>query len=301
MKAFPHAKINVGLFVTGHWEPGTKDVMLQSRPDQRSAKRPADTPLYHEIESILLPVSLYDTLEVTISPDKHTHLLASGIPIPGKASSNLCFLAYELLRNKFPDLPPVNIHLHKQIPPGSGLGGGSSDAAHTLMLLNKLFRLQLSEQDMLGFAASLGSDCPFFLQKNPMWVKGRGETGDPITMKALDKLQVLIVVPPLQISTAWAYGKIAPKKPGTSLEVLARLPVYQWQGKMQNHFEEVVFSSFPELKDLRNTLSEKGATYSSLTGTGSAVYGLFPSAPPADEIQKMYPEYHVFITSPGVC
>ncbi len=299
MKSRPHAKINLGLYVTGRWYPGESSI--SSSGASHSASGRETTSSYHEIESILLPVDLSDTLEVTPSASSDTRLFTSGIPIPGKASSNLCITAYELLRRAYRNIPAVDIYLHKRIPPGSGLGGGSSNAAHMLMLLNRLFQLEIDDKKMSHLAASIGSDSPFFLQKGIMLAKGRGEVLSHINIKGIEWMKMVIVVPPLHISTKWAYSKIIPEHPVRSLQTLSQLPVTKWQGAINNRFEEVVFAQHPQLRAIKNSLLDKGAVYSSLSGTGSGVYGLFSSSPPVQDIRDTHPDCQVFNTSPGVC
>jgi len=302
MKVHPHAKINIGLQVVGKW--GGKeaaDTSFQNQPESGLIPEPDPAAGYHEIETILVPVSLSDTLEVNPSPAGKTTLSVSGVPIPGEVSSNLCLLAYERLKSSFPDLPAVSIRLHKRIPPGAGLGGGSSDAAHMLTVLNHMFRLGLSTRQLTQFAEDIGSDCPFFLRKSAMLATGRGHTLTGIQLTELERFNILIVVPPLHISTSWAYGRITPKRPGQSLRDLSQLPVAGWQSSIKNRFEEVLFEHYPQLQTIRDTLLDHGAVYSSLSGTGSAVYGLFPSSPPVYRIRKKFPGAGVFITSKAVC
>jgi 4-diphosphocytidyl-2-C-methyl-D-erythritol kinase len=254
MLAFPNCKINLGLNITG------------KRPDG-----------FHNIESIFYPVNLCDILEIIPDPAKGSRgvdFTSSGISIPGNDSSNLCVRAYELLNKHF-KLPAVRMHLHKIIPIGSGLGGGSADGAFTLKLLNNMFGLQQTEQQLEHFAALLGSDCPFFIKNKPAYVHGRGEFTEPVDLE-LENLQLIIVYPGINISTTQAFSKVVPGGVATvNLKNIIKKPVSQWKGKMINDFEAPLFDPFPGLEKIKDLLYENGAIYASMSGSGSALYGLF--------------------------
>ena len=257
MVTFPPAKINLGLRI------------LRKRPDG-----------YHDLESCLVPVGWRDLLEV-MEADVFS-FQASGLPIPGDAQHNLCIRAYQLLQRDF-SVPPVQVYLHKIIPMGAGLGGGSSDAAHTLMLLNDLFELSLDAAALENYAAQLGSDCPFFIQNQLRMAYGTGTTLEDITL-ALSGKQAVLVYPTIAITTAEAYANVHPQERDTSLkEQLETLPMADWKNHIGNDFEESVFRKHPTLATIKEELYAAGAIYASLSGSGSTVYGLFEEsiAPPA--------------------
>ena len=250
MITFPNAKINIGLAVTG------------KRPDG-----------FHTIETVMVPVKMNDILEIIVSPNKDFSFSFSGIPLPGHYTENLVFKAYQLMQKDF-NLPEVHIHLHKIIPPGAGLGGGSSDAAFALKLLNQLFNLGLPESSMKDYAVKIGSDCTFFIQNQTALATGKGEILELMNID-LDNHSVVIVKPDIHISTAMAYSWIKPAVPKSPLAQLIKLPVNEWKGNLINDFEPEVIRRFPIIREIRDQLYEKGAAYSSFTGSGAAVYGLF--------------------------
>ncbi|MDR2358513.1 MAG: 4-(cytidine 5'-diphospho)-2-C-methyl-D-erythritol kinase [Prevotellaceae bacterium] len=250
MLLFPSAKINIGLHVT--------------------AKRPDG---FHEIETLFYPVaSLHDVLEVT--PSDRLAIRLSGLPVAGAPEDNLCMKAYRLLQARF-DLPPVAIYLHKAIPPGAGLGGGSSDATATLLALNELFSLQLSAGQLFHYAVQLGSDCAFFLHREPMLATGRGEVLTPLPSLHLQPFRIVIETPPVFSSTAEAYAGITPRTPSLPLASLLAQPAGQWKGTVVNDFEASVFARFPLLAQIKQRLYDDGAIYAAMSGSGSAIFGLF--------------------------
>ncbi|ULQ53753.1 4-(cytidine 5'-diphospho)-2-C-methyl-D-erythritol kinase [Flavihumibacter fluvii] len=253
MIVFPNAKINLGL--------------------QVSAKRPDG---FHNIASILYPIACSDVLEAVRSD--HFSFSSSGLPIDASAENNLCYKAYFLLQKEF-DLPPVSIHLHKIIPMGAGLGGGSGDGAFTLMLMNQLFQLRLNDEALRRYALDLGSDCPFFILNKPAYATGRGEILEPLEIPALKGKKILLVNPGLHISTGWAFGQLAPQKEHRKLPELILEPLNEWKGKLQNDFEPVVFKSYPQLREIQETLYNSGAIFAGMTGTGSTLFGIFDQLP----------------------
>lgn len=248
MISFPHAKINLGLYVT------------QKRSDG-----------FHNILSCLYPISWSDALEIL--PAEEFHYSASGLFIPGDTKDNLCIKAYQLLRKKF-DLPPIQMHLHKVIPMGAGLGGGSSDAAFALKSLNSLFKLSLTNQELMDFAASLGSDCPFFIEGQPVMASGTGNTFAPIKL-SLQGYNLVIVNPGIPISTIEAYAEIRPKPLNFDLSEILMLPIIEWEGKLINDFEPIIFEKYPEIAAIKHKLYADGAEYASMSGSGSSVFGFF--------------------------
>ncbi|MFA5443405.1 MAG: 4-(cytidine 5'-diphospho)-2-C-methyl-D-erythritol kinase [Bacteroidales bacterium] len=252
---YPYSKINVGLHVLGKRADG-----------------------YHDIETLFVPHKLCDILEIIDSQrsDKDVRLFLYGLPLPGAESENLCVKTYRLIVRDF-NLSPVDIHLYKQIPPGTGMGGGSSDAAFCIQLLDKHFSLGLSPGQMHHYALQLGSDVPFFLQNAPFKSYLAMGRGDVLTPFAPDLTQYRIEVrfPPVSVSTAMAYENLSLKKHNTSLKDLLMQPVDSWKYIIENDFEETVFEKHPQIEQYKTALYREGAVYASMTGSGSAVFGLF--------------------------
>ncbi|MBL0049159.1 MAG: 4-(cytidine 5'-diphospho)-2-C-methyl-D-erythritol kinase [Bacteroidetes bacterium] len=253
MIVFPNAKINLGLNI------------VEKRSDG-----------FHNIETVFYPIGLSDVLEVLEykgKSKKQVQFKSTGIPIPGKGSENLCVKAYHLLAKQY-DLPPIKIHLHKIIPIGAGLGGGSADAAFFLKALNTVFELNLSFGELHHYARQLGSDCSFFISNQPVFAEGKGDEMEHINVNLKDKYLVLIK-PPIHISTKEAYANVKPQKPAQSLEKLILKPINTWKNAVHNQFEDSVFPQFPEVKVIKEKLYAAGAEYAAMSGSGSAVYGLF--------------------------
>ena len=247
MIVFPNCKINLGLNIIRRREDG-----------------------YHDLETVFLPIPFTDVLEI-ISSDK-TELAVTGLPV--NANDNLCSRAYYLLQKDFPDLPPIKMHLHKVIPLGAGLGGGSSDAAFTLQLLNEMFKLNLKTEELIDYALQLGSDCPFFIINKPCFATGRGEILQPINID-LTNYKILIVNPAIHIDTKWAFSKVIPQEQKISIKDIITQPIESWKDQLQNDFESAVFAAYPEIKKIKNDLYDQGAVYASLSGSGSNVFGIF--------------------------
>lgn len=263
MISFANAKINIGLNIVGKRSDG-----------------------YHLLESVLYPFPLYDIIEMTRSKGggEGASLAITGIPLPVEAN-NLCLEAYYLLRRRF-DLPPVHFHLHKQIPYGAGLGGGSSDAATVLKMLNESFSLGLSEAQLEKEAAKLGADCPFFIRNRPCYAQGIGTDLSPISMD-LSAMFIALVKPPVHISTKEAYQNISPRVTLEDLRRILDLPVQDWKYYVKNDFEDNVFEKYPVVRDVKLALYEKGAMYASMTGSGAAVYGIFQKPVDLFEIEAL--------------
>ncbi len=257
MLQFPNAKINLGLAVT--------------------AKRPDG---FHNLQSCFYPVKWCDALEIL--PAEEDSFTMSGLPVPGSAESNLILKAYTLLKADY-NLPPVHMHLHKVIPMGAGLGGGSSDAAFALKMLNELFELKLSSEDLQNYSRKLGSDCAFFIDNKPVMAVEKGDVFQPIALD-LSGYSCVIVYPGLHITTAEAYGNIVPKPLEYDMEQLLLQDVSSWKKPLKNDFEEALFPKYPALPLIKEQLYEAGAVYTSMTGSGSAVYGLFKGEVPANLI-----------------
>lgn len=245
---FPHCKINLGLNVLSKREDG-----------------------FHHIETCFYPVPQTDILEII--PVDEFSFSVSGIKVPGDGADNLCVKAFQLLKKDF-GIGNVKIHLHKIIPMGAGLGGGSSDAAFTLRLLNTLFDLKISMERLLDYASRLGSDCPFFIADQPMIGRGRGEILSP-ALVSLKGYQVILVKPGISISTAEAYADVSPKLVAFPIEKTLALPVKEWKGKLKNVFEKSVFEKHPLIAQLKEQMYSLGAGYASMSGSGSCVFGIF--------------------------
>ena len=274
MICFPTCKINLGLRITNKRADG-----------------------FHALETVFFPISIKDALEIIIEPDTNAAPItftSSGLAINGDPSDNLCFKAYGLLKKDYPTIPNIKMHLHKTIPMGAGLGGGSADGAFTLVALNQLFNLQLSVDKLMQYALTLGSDCPFFIINTPAFATGRGEILKPINVN-LDGYRIVIVNPGIAISTKLAFSLITPKVPDTNMEAIICEPVTLWKEKLINDFEQPIFNSFPELANIKETLYQKGAVYASMTGTGSTVYGIFPTSM-MDTLSFNFPT-HFFIAT----
>ena len=252
MISFPTCKINLGLNI------------LSKRKDG-----------YHEINSLMLPIPVKDVLEIV--PAQTFEFTQSGLPIPGRLEDNLIFKAYEMMKEEF-DLPPVKIHLYKNIPMGGGLGGGSSNGAYTLKALNTLFDLNLSTADLQERAAQLGSDCPFFIKNEPQIAKGRGEILTPHSIDLKGKY-LLLVNDGTHISTAEAYGRVHPITPTILLENILNSPIETWKNDLINDFEGPTLVDYPQLAKIKQELYELGAFYAAMTGSGSTLYGVFDTAP----------------------
>jgi 4-diphosphocytidyl-2-C-methyl-D-erythritol kinase len=207
------------------------------------------------------------------SPDGKQEFSASGIEIPGNPDQNLCLKAWQVLQQMF-KLPAVKIHLHKAIPAGAGLGGGSSDAAFMIKLANQEFGLNLSVAQMQDFAVKIGSDCPFFIENKPVFAFEKGDRFIPV-ISSLSGYFVVIVKPEIHINTAGAYAGIIPKLPAVSVEEIIESPVEYWKDMLVNDFEEPAIINNPSIGTIKNELYRQGAVYASMTGSGSAVYGIF--------------------------
>lgn len=258
MVLFPHAKINLGLNV------------LARRPDG-----------FHDIESVLVPIPLCDVLEAVIDPSLDPNDLVytrSGLPISGDLETDLCHRAVRMLQNIRP-LPGLRLHLHKVIPMGAGLGGGSSDGAQTLLLVDRLCQLGLEAEELQANAAVLGSDCAFFLQNKACLARGRGEILEPLDLD-LRGLRLVLINPGLHVSTAEVYRNTVPT--GRSWDfstLLQRDRIQSWQATIINTMEDHVLRTHPRIAEIKARLLRGGAIYAAMTGSGSSVFGLFKEAP----------------------
>ena len=249
MLTFPNAKINLGLNITAKRKDG-----------------------YHDIASCFYPIPLKDALEII--PAEIFSFEITGLRIPGSTNDNLILKAYELLKADY-QLPPIEIMLHKNIPMGAGLGGGSADGAFMLSLLNDYFNLKISIKNLASYALLLGSDCPFFIENKPKLVSGRGEIFEDITLD-LSGYYLALMYPDIHISTAEAYQGVKPQQAEISIkELLQHYPIGEWKGKLINDFERGIFEKYPQLYTIKNKLYDAGALYASMTGSGSTIFGIF--------------------------
>ncbi len=259
MIVFPNCKINLGLQILNKREDG-----------------------FHNLETIFYPVPLCDALEVVRSssqfPSSTISFQSTGLPIDISSENNLCIKAYDLLKKDFPSLPPIQMHLHKTIPMGAGLGGGSSDAAFTLKLLNEKFKLGISQQQLIQYALQLGSDCPFFIINKPCYATGRGEILETVELD-LSACKLAIINPGIHVNTGWAFAQLNIDGSGRfkhpDPKQIIQQPISTWKEQLKNDFEEAVFKEFPEIETIKQQLYNAGAIYASMTGSGSTVYGIF--------------------------
>ena len=221
----------------------------------------------------MLPIDLCDILEFLPSPEKETSFKITGIPVNGEQNDNLVYRAFLLLKDKYA-MPGLRIHLHKIIPAGAGLGGGSSDAAFILKGLNNMFDLKLSVNELMRLAATLGSDCSFFIKNEPSFAKGKGEILEP-SENFLKDFKILLFFPGFPVSTAEAYRGVIPDSERESLVKILTTDVADWKIKLHNDFEPSVFKKYPDIKRLKEKLYDYGAVYASMSGSGSSVYGIF--------------------------
>jgi len=256
MITFPIAKINLGLNV------------VEKRPDG-----------YHNLETVFYPVRIKDALEVfEMAPDFPSpvdcDLKVTNIRIEGDEQKNLVVRAYNLLKQDFPTLSRVHAHLYKGIPTQAGMGGGSSDCGYMITLLNEMFRLGLSEQQMIDYAARLGADCPFFISSRPAYAEGIGEILQPIALD-LSGLYIAVVRPAIPVPTKEAFSLITPHRPAKNCRDIVMQPVETWREELVNDFEQSVFALHPEIGAIKDRLYEMGAVYAAMSGSGSSLFGLF--------------------------
>ena len=264
MITFANANINLGLQVV--------------------AKRPDG---YHNLRSGFYPVGWSDVLEIL--PAANLQFTSTGIQIPGEASGNLCLKAYQLLRGDF-DFPPVHIHLHKLIPIGAGLGGGSSDGASTLCILNELHGLGLQAEQLETYARRIGSDCAFFIRNRPVYAFEKGDQFEAITLNLKEHF-IVLVNPGIPVSTAEAYAGTQPQPPASDLKSALQGPLSTWREAVGNDFEPALIIQYPAIGEIKESLYRHGALYASLTGSGSTVYGIFGEE---TDLRDAFPGYVIW-------
>ena len=271
MITFPDCKINLGLNV------------VERRPDG-----------YHNLETVFYPVPITDALEVQAMDELFPSavdcdLKVTNLVIEGDEQRNLVVRAYQLLKQDFPQLPRVHVHLYKNIPTQAGMGGGSSDCAFMLSLLNEQFALGLSKQQLNGYAARLGADCAFFILNEPAYAEGIGERLQPVDLR-LQGMYLAVVRPDIPVSTKEAFSLIKPQRPAKNCRDIVMQPVETWREELKNDFEQSVFALHPEIALIKQQLYEQGAVYAAMSGSGSAVFGLFrePQADFASRFPSMF-------------
>lgn len=254
MIAFPNSKINLGLNIVSKRSDG-----------------------FHELRTLFYPISLRDSLEIIPTKENQDSFTSSGIPIPEDKKGNLCEQAIAMVREDY-DFPQVQMHLHKNIPIGAGLGGGSADAVFTILLLKNLFDLEITRDELHVMAGRLGSDCPFFLENQPCLAYGRGEILQPFSLN-LKGYHLFLAMPAIHVSTREAFSAITPQKPSENIAEWLVRPPDKWKQKVVNDFEEGVFSIYPRIGELKTIFYSFGAEYASMSGSGASVFGIFSHKP----------------------
>jgi len=266
MVCFPNAKINLGLNIVSKRGDG-----------------------YHNLETIFYPIAIQDALEVVPSKDDKDSFVEAGIRVDAQPENNLVMKALLLMR-EYHSIPPVEVHLLKKIPFGAGIGGGSADAAFMLKLLNEMFFLKMTDNDLSKLAVRLGADCPFFIYNRPMFARGVGEQLEDINL-SLDKYYLVLVKPDIHIPTRDAFALIQPVEPELSLKEIIKFPVRDWVDSMCNDFEKSIFPKYPAIEKIKEKLYDLGAAYASMSGSGSSVYGIFDQKP---NIKEEFPDCYVW-------
>ena len=261
MILFPNAKINIGLNIVERRNDG-----------------------YHNLESIFYPINIYDRLQVDVDndcPSCRCTLVLDGIEIAGRLEDNLVVRAYNLLAERH-KIPSVKVQLKKLIPMGAGLGGGSSDAAFMLKALNEMFQLGETDSQLQEFATRLGADCAFFIKNQPVFATGIGNVFHyDVPIPEMTDKTIILVKPNVFVSTRDAYSLITPARPKYDLTDSIRQPIEQWKYLIENDFESSVFPKFPIIHEVKDKLYQLGALYASMSGSGSAVFGIFNAPIPS--------------------
>ena len=270
MITFPNAKINLGLNIVERRHDG-----------------------YHNIETVFYPVPLTDVLEIVPAQGGEVSLTCYGNAVDCPAEKNLVMRAYRLLQERY-DIPPMAIHLYKHIPDGAGLGGGSSDAAHTLMMLNQLCELHVPDDELAAMAATLGADCAFFIYNRPMLATGIGDRLSPIDVDLKGKT-LLLVKPPVGVDTRTAYSRVVPQVPDMSLTDIICRPIETWDGLLVNDFEPSVFAALPQLWLIKAALLDAGAQYAAMSGSGSTIFGIFDNDKLAEQAADTFTDCATFV------
>ena len=273
MITFPVAKINLGLNV------------VEKRADG-----------YHNLQTVFYPVPIMDALEIVpmsdgFPSDVDCDLKVTNITIEGDEQRNLVVRAYHLLKADYPELPRVHAHLWKGIPTQAGMGGGSSDCGYMIRLLNETFDMGLSSEQMQQYAARLGADCAFFIESRACYAEGIGERLQPIDLD-LSGWHIGVVRPDIPVPTKEAFSRIHPHYPALNCRDVVKQPVETWRDRLTNDFEESVFVLHPEIGAVKEQLYKMGATYAAMSGSGSALFGLFKDEP--DALRQTFPDMFTF-------
>ncbi len=242
---------------------------------------------YHDIATVMYPVNWCDILEITPSGDNDTHLTVTGNTVDCPIEKNLVYKAYQIVKNEFPELPAVDIHLHKIIPDGAGLGGGSSDASFTIKMLNEMFKLNMTEEKMAQSAKTIGADCPFFIYNRPVIATGIGEIFTETDID-LSEHKILIVKPLSAVSTKEAYSGVTPNDNVPQISDIIHSDINTWKNCLVNDFEKSLFPNHPEIKSIKEKMYKSGAEYASMTGSGAAVFGIFKTAEAAENAAEQF-------------
>lgn len=259
MLTFANAKINLGLFLTEKRDDG-----------------------YHNLQTVFYPIKIHDVVELVDADE--TSILIKGIDIPGDATENICLKAFKTLQADF-NLPHQQIVLLKNIPVGAGLGGGSSDAAFLVKLVNQKFKLDLSDAQMESYVRPLGADCAFFIKNKPTYAFAKGDEFEELDID-LSAYYLVLVKPSVHVSTAQAYSKVKVKQPSTSLKDLIHLPLDDWQAQILNDFEPSVFENYPQIENIKTKLYLAGAKFALMSGSGSSVFAIFDKEIKLPDLEK---------------
>lgn len=259
MLTFANAKINLGLN------------LIEKRFDG-----------YHNLETVFYPIQIRDVVELVDANENCC--ITKGIEIPGKDEENICLKAFKRLQIDF-NLPNQQIVLLKNIPVGAGLGGGSADAAFLIKLVNEKFNLGLSISQMQSYARSLGADCAFFIKNKPVFAFAKGDEFEELEI-SLSNHHIILVKPPVHVSTALAYSNVKVKQPSTSLKKLIHLPLKEWKTTVFNDFEPSVFAKYPQIEEIKTKLYAAGATFALMSGSGSSVFGIFEKPVKLADLEK---------------
>ena len=266
MVVFPNCKINLGLRI------------IRKRNDG-----------YHDLETIFHPVPFTDVLEVVCSQAADTSCTITGLAVEGPPEKNLCLKAWHLLADFHKELPPTSLFLHKCIPMGAGLGGGSADGAFALKVIDQYYQLNTPEIELARMALELGSDCPFFLYNQPCLAKGRGEILSPVSLN-LNGYYLALVNPGIHINTGWAFSQLElVKERKESLEEIIQSHPADWKGRLDNDFETPVFLHYPEIASIPDALYQQGALFAGMSGSGSTILGIFSSPV---ELKGIFPTHY---------
>lgn len=270
MISFPNAKINLGLNIVERRKDG-----------------------YHNLETVFYPIGLTDVLELVPAQGGESTLTIYGNRVDCPVEKNLVMKALRLMQQHY-DVPEVDMYLYKHIPDGAGLGGGSSDASSTMLMLNEMFNLGIAKDELARFASTLGADCPFFIYNMPMMATGIGDVLMPIDV-SLKGLYLFLVKPAVSVPTKVAYSRVTPAPSTSHLEADVAKSVSQWNGIVKNDFEPSVFASFPELAEIKSAIKNGGALYASMSGSGSSIFGIFDDVNLAEKMQGKFAKFSTYV------